>query len=359
MALESLMTGTPAAVNGNNASQTTLPDWYNNFIQGIAAKGANIAARPYQQYPGQQLADFNNDQQNAFQQVRSNMGNYQPALTNAGSTLNGASSDLHNSLAQIPGLTQQANSAVSGPAQSWTSPGTASQYMSPYTSQVTDEIARLGDQNIQQNILPGVTSAFTGAGQFGSTRNAQILGQNVRDAQLGISGLQSQALQAGYGTGAQIFGADANRAQAQGQLQANTALGSAGANTTAGQVAGWGGAMLGGQQGSLGQLTQQLGNNQATALGAVGAQQQSLEQQGYNTAQQNFSNNQNWDWSQLGKLQGTVSGAQLPVGQSGSTSQANTPAGTSPLGWLNAISGLYNATQTQPNTTTNPGTPPG
>lgn len=309
MALD-FLNGTPGVTSGAAATQTTLPDWYNSYIQGIAGKATDIAATPYENYPGAQVADFNDDQQRAFQQVRDNVGNYQPALTAAGSAIGAA-----------PG-------AVAGPAQSWTDPGAASKYMSPYISSVTDEIARLGNQNLTQNIIPQTQANFVGSGQFGSDRNAQVLGQNVRDTQTNISGLQSSALQSGYAGAEGQFNADANRTQLQGSLQAQTGL------------------QAGTALGGLGSLTQQLGNNQASSLGAVGGQEQQLEQTADTTAYQNFLNQQNWDWTQLGKVQGAVQGAQLPTGSSTATNTQTTSAGTSPLAWVTALSGLYNATQT-------------
>lgn len=343
--LDFLTQGGSAAINQNNAAQTTLPDWYNSYIQGIAGKATSIAQNPYVAYPGQRTADFNDDQQTAFNQVRANTGNYQPQLAAAGATLNAAAPQVAGALGQVTGNGQAATSAVAGPAQAWTDPGVAQKYMSPYTQNVVDEIGRLGNQNLTENIIPGVQSNFVGSGQFGSSRNATILGNAVRDAQQGITGQQSTALQAGYNNGAATFAADANRAQGQESLQAQTNLGAGALNVNAANSGATTASQLASQQGALGQLTQTLGNNQATALGAVGGQEQGLEQTNYDKSYQDFLTQQGWDWSQLGKVQGAVQGAQLPTGTTSSTSQAQTPAGTSPLAWVNAIGGLYQASQ--------------
>lgn len=307
MALEWLNTGSPALTQQNAATQSTLPAWYNSYIQGIASKATDIASNPFQAYPGQQLADFNDDQRAAFDTVRSNQGAYKPYLGAGGESLTGAVS------------------AVSGPAANWTDPGVADKYMSPYTKNVVDEIARVGNRNLTENIIPQVQSNFVGAGQFGSTRNAEILGRSVRDAQTDISGLQSTALQSGYNAGAGIFGADANRTQQQGALQANTSI-AAGAGL-----------------GSLATQAQALGNTDANALNTIGTQQQALEQTGYDKSKAIFDQQQNWDWTQLGKVQGAVQGAQLPTGTTTAQAGTQSSAGSSPLSWLTAISGLYNA----------------
>lgn len=320
-ALDFLTQGGGPTTNQNQVTQSTLPDWYNSYIQGVANKATDIAGKPYQNYPGQQLADFNDTQRQAFDLVGSNVGNYQPYLDTAGKALgaNGA-------------YGKAAVGAVGGPAQAWTDPGVASKYMSPYTSSVVDEIGRLGNRNLTQNIIPQVQSNFVGSGQFGSSRNAEILGRSVRDAQADISGLQSSALQSGYGTAAGIFGADANRAQNQGALQSTANLG-------AGQL----GTATAGQAGALAQMRQALGMGDVSALGAVGGQQQALEQSAYDRALANFNEQRNWDWTQLGKVQNAVSGVQLPQGQATSASGTSSSSGTSPLAWLTAIGGLYKA----------------
>lgn len=354
MALDFLTASNPASTNASGATQTTLPDWYNSYIQGIAGKATDIASNPYQAYPGERIADFNDDQQGAFQQIRNNQGSYLPDLNTASDTLGTTTGQVQGALGQVAGAVNGATSAVAGPAQSWVDPGVADKYMSPYTKNVTDEIARLGNQNLTQNIIPSVESNFVGSGQFGSSRNAQILAQNVRDAQLGITGLQSQALQTGYNNAESTFGADANRAQTQGQLQANTGLGAGQVLNQNASIAGSTGVQLGAQQGALGSLRQSLGNTDATALGAVGGQQQALEQQGYDKSYQDFLNQQNWDWTQLGKVQNAVSGVQLPTGTTTAGSTTQSPAGTSPLSWVNALSGLANASNSTATPTQSP-----
>lgn len=321
MALEFLTQGTPASSNQNQVTQSTLPDWYNSYIQGIANKASSIASQPYQNYPGQQLADFNDTQRQAFDLVGSNVGNYMPYLNSAG-----------NSFGQAGQYGAGATNAVGGPGQSWIDDGVMQKYMSPYTKSVVDEISRLGNQNLMESILPQVQSSFVGSGQFGSSRNADILGRSVRDAQTNISGLQSQALQSGYGTAANIFNQDALRDQAWKGLQAQTYLG-------AGNLAN----QTGAQQGALGQLRQSLGMGDVSALGAVGGQQQALEQSAYDRMLANFREQRDWDWTQLGRMQNAVSGIQLPQGQQTSSSGTSASAGSSPLAWLTAIGGLYKA----------------
>lgn len=90
-------------------------------------------------------------------------------------------------------------------------------YLNPYMSGVNDEIARLGNQNLMENTLPGVNSTFTGAGQFGSTRNANFANRAIRDNQQVISGAQTNAMNQAYGQAAQDYLGWARQGQSAGQ----------------------------------------------------------------------------------------------------------------------------------------------
>lgn len=68
------------------------------------------------------------------------------------------------------------------------------QFMNPYTQNVVDEQARLSNNNLFQNVLPGVNSTFAGAGQFGSTRNADFTNRAIDDQQRTLAGQQGQTL---------------------------------------------------------------------------------------------------------------------------------------------------------------------
>jgi hypothetical protein len=217
--------------------------------------------------------------------------------------------------------------------------------MSPYTSNVVDEIARLGNRNLTENIVPDIQSQFIGGGQFGSSRNADILARGVRDAQTNISGLQSQALQSGWGTGANIFGADAARQQQQQQMQSGAAL-------TAGQLSNAGaqiGASATGEAatrlGALGQLGQTLGANDAAALGAVGGAQQQQQQTGMDQAHQEFLRQQGWDTGQLGMVSNVLRGQQMPTTNTQVSNTSQGGYGPSPLSWISALYGLNKSTQ--------------
>lgn len=301
--LETLTQGAaPSGATTAQATQQSLPAWYTQLVQNMAGRGLDIAGRGYTPYEGARVAGFNADQNAGFQAVRDTAAAGAPARGEAMGMVRGA-----------PG-------AVAGPAQDWTS--NWQRYMSPYTSSVVDEIGRVGNRNFTENLMPAATSAFAGAGQFGSTRNAEILGRTMRDVQADITGQQSRALESGYGTGAGIFANDANRQQQQGALQAQTGI-------NAGQT-----------MGALGQMGMAQGLTNASALMGIGNTQQTQAQRGLDTAYQDWQGAQNFDWNNLSNLRNSISGMQLPAG---ATSASNAPVGgygTSPLGWLTALLGM-------------------
>lgn len=67
-------------------------------------------------------------------------------------------------------------------------PNQQQQFMNPYLEGAANETMRLANQNLLENVLPQVNSTFTGAGQFGSTRNADFINRAIRDNQTGLSG---------------------------------------------------------------------------------------------------------------------------------------------------------------------------
>jgi len=173
-------------ITTTQSATTAAPQFYTCYLNNIAKSGT--AAAQGAQYVG--ATDLQNQ---AFNQVANNAGNYQPTLNAGINTAKGV-----------------ANSCISQLAQS---------YMSPYTKCVVNAIGNLGEANIAQNIAPQATAGIVGAGQFGSARGAQALGQTLANAGLGITAQQACALQKGYSQAL-----CAAKAQEQLQLQAGAQL---------------------------------------------------------------------------------------------------------------------------------------
>lgn len=320
----------PPSTTTSATSQTNLPDWYQEYLRGVAGRATQIAGQGYQAYenPAGRIAGFTEPTQRAFAQTAMNQGSWQPGVSQA----MGAAGQIQGALAPYAQAGQQnANALVGHASASW--PQNSAAYMNPYQSQVVDEIARLGNRNFQENLLPQIDSTFVGAGQFGSSRNAEILGRSMRDTQRDITGQQSAALQQGWNTSANIFNQDQSRQigalNQAGQLNSNLGQMSAAAASDASK-----------QFGALGQMTSQLGATDAAALDTIGQQQQNLNQRNLDLQYQNFVDQRDWDRNNIGFLNSAIRGMQMPSGQ---TSTTFGPANAYQPSPLSQIAGAYSA----------------
>lgn len=197
------------------------------YQQGFGMLGQQLA-RPYTTYQNPRIADLTDLQKQAVGTLGGLSDGLSDVYKNAASAIGKSSTPIVASSSFAP--VSVGGGASAGPAYkteltpeqmklsttSWTDPGLASSYVSPYTSGVVNRIAELGNRNLMENILPGINSTFTGAGQFGSTRNAEFTNRALRDAQDAILGAQANALEQGYTTAGNLYGSDAARAlQAQ------------------------------------------------------------------------------------------------------------------------------------------------
>ncbi len=263
------------AITKTTEAQQTAPEFYTNYLQDIANLGQNAV-----QQGG--IAGFSPLQQQAFQMA--------PDVAFAGSGSLGAASQLL------------------GEAGSTTVPDVIADYMNPYTSAVVDEMGRLTQRNVRENILPNLGAAAVGSGQFGSRRQQQVTGNAMRDIQADLIGKQMQALQQGY-----------TQAGTQAQTDLSRAL-SAGQGFT-----------------NLGQEQQQLGTAGLKTMSDYGAQQQAQGQKllDYPMAQT----------QQFAKL---LQGYQMPMG---TTTQATGSEGysNSPLSQIAGLGSLVAALFPQSN----------
>ena len=203
-------------VTSTTETQATAPEFYTNYLQDIANLGQNAV-----QQGG--VAGFSPLQQQAFQMA--------PDVAFSGAGSMGAASQLL------------------GQAGATTVPDVIADYMNPYTGAVVDEMGRLQQRNIRENVLPSLGGAAVGTGQFGSRRQQQITGNALRDMQADLLGKQYQALNQGYQQAGTMAGTDLSRALQAGQAFEN-----------------------------LGQAQQGLGLGGLKALSEYGGQQQALGQ---------------------------------------------------------------------------------
>jgi hypothetical protein len=246
----SLTQGAPLPdVNSSQTQTTTAPDWYNNYLQNIASRSS--AAADNAKFIGIQPM-----QQASYDLANANVGNYQPSLTSAKDITQGTlgMSAVNNATPLINKSSANAYENVGS-------------YMSPYISNVVDQIGKLGTRQIQQTLAPNTTSGIVGSGQFGSKRGAEALGQTIRDANQNILTTQTGALNTGYQNAMTQAQADLQR---QGQL--GLGLGALTTSDIASRLA------AGTNMGSLAKLTQDLGIGDVSTLNQLGTQQQTILQ---------------------------------------------------------------------------------
>lgn len=264
-------TSTLPTVTTKDTSNTQYPSWYQSFLNAILGKASSVAGQPYQQYTGPRIAPQTADTQNSYNMVRNQIGAQQPLLNQAGSYLTNA------------------GQAVNG--------SDIANYMNPYTDAVTNSIAKLGQRNLTENLLPQVNDTFTRAGQFGSRGNADFTQRAVRDTNESVLNQQTAALQSGFSNALQA-------AQQNKQNEAN-----AGVNL-----------------GNLASTGQTLGLKDAAALEGIGNEQQQQGQQSLNLAYQDFLNQTQYPEQQVNFLSNIAHGIQAPTSttttQTGPASQS-------------------------------------
>jgi hypothetical protein len=237
-------------LESSQSQATTAPDYYNTYLSGLATSGANAAT-------GAKYVGADPLQTQAFTDVTKVPASYQPTLTDAGNTLTSAT----NAASPLSSATPYLTAASTDPSK------LASQYMNPYITNVVNSLGEAGQRNIMNNLAPQATAGAVGAGQFGSLRGAQVLGQTISNADRDILNAQGQALSTGYGQALTAAGQQ-NALQAQmGSTAANAASQGQQNLTTAGQA-----------QGTLAGQQQNMSLADINALSTLGAQKQTIEQ---------------------------------------------------------------------------------
>ena len=284
-------------LESSQQQQTVAPDFYNNYLSNLA--GAGTTAATGAQYVGAQPL-----QEKAFQAVENVPQSYQPTLQAAGQTLGAAA----GSASPLSSATPYLQTAGRDPSQ------LASQYMSPYITNVVNALGDAGQRNIQQNLAPRATAGAVGSGQFGSQRGAQVLGQTISNADRDILNQQYQALNTGYNT---ALGAAGQQNALQAQM-----------GSTAGQLASSGQQNLtqaGQAQSALAGQQQGLSLADINALSTLGGQQQTIAQ-----------NKELFPLTNLSTLSGLLRGYSVPT-------TTKTTAQASPLSVVGgAITGTAN-----------------
>jgi hypothetical protein len=346
----------PPSVTTYGTATNNLPQWYQDYLQGIAASGNAIAAQPYQPYvdasgsPIPRIADFTQDQQGAMQMVRDNVGNYQPAVNTSINNLSQINPFMGINAGQ-PYLSQAAGMDALGAASPFlgaaaqSSAGQVGQYMSPYLDQVMDRAGALGARNLNERLLPAVQDTFTRAGQMGSARQTEATGRALRDVNESVIAQQGQLANQGYMQAMQAAQGDLGRFGQIGQTVGQLGLGMQGNMANIGQVSGQltntGAAnaiTAGSELAKSGQIGQAMDIKDAAALQEVGGQQQQLDQRNLSLAFDDFQTQTQYPQTQLSFLSNLLRGYQMPT--SSTTMQQRPYGDPTPPGLATLASGI-------------------
>lgn len=351
---------TPSSTTSNN-TETVInqaPDYEQQYISNLLGQAATTAAQPYQQFPGQQVADLTPDQLSAFSQIEGLEGNGTggTAATQgaAANNLATAGSDTANSIysSGSPYFSQAATynpAAAASPylqaSAATNTPQGISAFMSPFLNNDITGLQNTAEQTWNQFTAPSVNNSFISAGQAGSGRNEQVLGQQANLADQSLEGQIASAENSAYSTaGTQAANAASNLGN----------LGSTAGSTTASEAAnlqgiGTGlGNLASTQAGAQGNAAANLANTASTvqntgvtgaaALQSVGQQQQTQNQSNINTAVSNFNAQNLWPETQESFLNSIING--LPSPGSSTTGAGQSPTTTNDIGSVSPLSSL-------------------
>jgi len=266
---------------GQTTTVTELPEWARPYAKDILSKGqalTDVNQNPYQTYGAQRIAGFSPMEEQAFSGA-ANLGPAQAGLAGQGIAAGASLGAM--------------NTGRFGARQ-------AQQYMNPYLESALAPQMELmrRQQGAQAQQMAGQA---TQAGAFGGSRYGLAQAQQNLANQLAQQNLVGQ----GYNTAYQNAMAQYNADQARRLQGMQTALQGAG---------------------QLGQLGAQQFGQQAQAIGIqgqMGGQQRALEQQGLDLAYQDFLNQQNYPYRQLGFMSDLLRGT--PTGQSATTNMYQAP----------------------------------
>ena len=286
----------PPSVTTYGETVENMPKWLSDYTQGTIGRANAIAAEPYQTFPGPRVAEFNPDQEAAFGAARANVRSYEPYHRKAFGALNRSEDAVNDATRGFPGAVKS--------------------YMDPFVGHVLERQQALSQRNLEENFLPSLQNAFTGAGQFGSSRMEDLGIRGTRDIAEGLQGQQLAALSGAYGKAGELFGADRGR-----EMQGAGAL-----------------RQIAGMSGDLGTARQAAGLKDAAALETIGATRQAQDQTSLNLGYEDFARQRDYPRENVDWLSAVVRGmpydSRRGTTEHGPLGNAYQPSGASQLGSL-------------------------
>ena len=287
-----------------STSQTTIPEYAKPYAEKALGKAEALTESPYQAYGGQRMATATPEQQAVRQNVAAMQ---QPGQFAAGT-----------GLAAAGGL--GALGAGQQYMQMATDPGAQQAFMSPYMQNVVD----LQKQEAIRDAQKGQLAQNLGAarqGTYGGARQLLAGTERERNLQQNLANIQATGAQKAY-------------EQAMQGMQFGTTAGIQGA-----QAATQAGATLG----QLGIGQQQAGIDLAKAQEAFGGMTQAEQQKALDLQYQDFLQQQQYPYKQLGFMSDILRGSANLAATGGKTVYEAPPSVASQIGGLGLAGlGVYN-----------------
>jgi hypothetical protein len=173
--------------SSSESSKQWLPDWYLNGGQQSTNFFTDYLGNqmPTGGYQGERVAGFDPSQTSGIGQAQGYIDQSQPLYGQGAGMMDAAGNLIQNSAL-------------------WNEQEMM-RHMNPYLTGALTTVSNLANQNLFENVMPGVNSTFAGSGQFGSTRNGTFLNQAIRDNQQSISNTQANMLNDAYGQAADDY----------------------------------------------------------------------------------------------------------------------------------------------------------
>jgi hypothetical protein len=298
------MCSSSAPAAPTSTSQTTIPEYAKPYAEKMLGKSEALTESPYQTYGGQRMAGTTSEQQAARQNVA---GMEQPGQFAAGTGLAGA-----GGLSALGAGQTYMNMA--------TDPGAQQAFMSPYVQNVVDLQKQEAIRDAQKGQL-GQNLAAARQGTYGGARQLLAGTERERNLQQNLANIQATGLQQAYDRAMQgmQFGTTAGIQGAQAATQAGATLGQLG----------------------IGQ--QQAGIDLAKAQEAFGAMSQAEKQKALDLQYQDFLQQQQYPYKQLGFMSDILRGSANLAGTGGKTVYEAPPSVASQIGGLGLAGlGVYN-----------------
>ena len=276
----------------STTNTNSLPDYAEPFFTRLLNRTETETNQPYTQYEGARLADFGADTQGSFTNIRDmntagnpqNMQNAGELMNNVGYNISAGRQDFQNNGMLDIGANGQTN---------------VQNYMNPYLEEVLNRGQARAKTSFQEDQI-GRDASFAQRGAFSNSRRDIASEQARRDLDQQLGDISAKSYAGAFDAAGQMYTSDAQR-NLQSQIENERA------RQSAGQIqmqAGQGLAALGMQE-------QTMGLQRADAMGRIGGLQEAQNQAQLDIAQQDFTNQRDFERQNLNFYSGILHGVPI------------------------------------------------